>query len=215
MGEPNSDQIGLVMQVALGALGPNGKVPARTLRDTGLHREIVRRHMAALSPEIKYLVGWKPLEEYDYPKSWYDSTIEDMKLGKKLTGKWYEALEAQGLSFEKAVMIYDGEQERPPAPDYRLFILRDGRLLYYNGGFHGSRRPSLVCGEPMSVLDYLDQAHPGSDYSEPSVVMPFVILLKALEKAFGSAIRDRESKVNHQKALQASLQRAIHQIADK
>lgn len=220
MGEPDSTtDVEVLAQIALAALGPKGKVPAKLLRETGLHREVLRRYMASLQPEIKYLVGWKMLEEYDYPKTWRDSSESDRKKGKQCTGRWYAALEAAELSFEHAVLIYDGELQSMPEPDYRLFVLRDGRLLYYNGGHYSRHSPlfpdrsGIVCGDAVEVLDHLDRVHPGYDGGSISVnTTPLLIIMKALDRALGIAIDDRERKVDAQKALRETLQRVIRQV---
>lgn len=216
MGEPDSNRMDMVTRVAIGALGPDAKVPAKLLRETGLHREMIREHFAALAPEIKYLVGWKQLRDYDYPTRWYDSTEEDRRNGEKMNGRWQSELESSNLGHEMAVLIYDGGYEGPSAPKYRLFLLRDGRLLHYHTGIPNPARMEFLCGDVMSVLDGLDESYSSNLYGHSLAKdMPFVILLKSFNKALGAAIADREAKVATQKSLQDRLGRAIGFVSDK
>lgn len=214
MGEPDSKEIDPMAKVALAALGPSGRVPVQILLDTKLHREIVRQHVEGLEDEIKNLVGWRPLSDYGYPTSWYDSTLADERQGKELNVKWQAALEADSLSEEKAILLFDGETMRAPTPDYRLYILRDGRWLFYNGGFHGRSPREIVCDDALTVLDYLDNNYRWSTYSGVATAS-FIIMLSALHKVLGYAISDRKEKIDAQRALQKNLQRAIDQVVAK
>lgn len=215
MGEPDSMTTEDVMrQLALGALGPKGVVSARTLRETGLHREFLKLHFQSLQSEIKNLVGWKELREFKYVPD-YRADIEQYRRGESLTGTWLEKLNGYGVAEQHAVLIFDGEQRPMPAPDYRLFVLRDGRMLYYAGGFHGFHYNSFACGGVLDVLDVLDKAYSAGSCASSPARQPFIIILEALAKALETAIRDREAKVQKQRALQERLMYAIKQVSAK
>lgn len=215
MGEPDSMTTDAVRQLALTALGPRGRVSAQNLREMGLHREFLQLHFQALQPEIKNLVGWKALGEYSYVPPWRDCSREDLRRGTELSDKWRSLLVEHDLTDELAVQMYDGEIRQTPAPDYRLFVLRDARLLYYEGGFHARRwLDNFSCGDVLTVLDVLDR-----NYSNASCLsvsrQPFLIVINSLADAFKRAITDRERKIAAQKTLEARLREAIHQVSDK
>lgn len=214
MGEPDSITTEDIMrQLALGALGPKGTVPTRILRETGLHREFLQSHFQSLQPEIKYLVGWKELREFGYRPPWRDYEIKDQRRGQELTKTWLEILNEHGIADELAVLIFDGELRQMPAPDYRLFVLRDGRMLYYAGGFHARALHKFACGDVLGVLDTLDKSYSNSPHDLAR--QPFLIILQALADAFERAIKDREAKVRTQRALLERLNYAIKQVSAK
>lgn len=215
MGEPDSMTTDAMRQLALAALGPRGRVSAQNLREMGLHREFLQLHFQALQPEIKNLVGWKALGEYSFTPPWRDRSAEDLRWGTKLTDTWKALLVEHGLTDELAVQMYDGEYRPPPALDYRLFALRDGRLLYYNGGFYARHgRNNFSCGDVSTVLDVLDRNYSNASCSSVSR-QPFLVIINSLADAFQRAITDRERKITAQKALEERLRAAIHQVSDK
>lgn len=179
-----------------------------------MHREFLQLHFQALQPEIKNLVGWKPLREFKYVAGPRDD-IEYHKRGKKLTETWLEKLDGYGIAEEQAVLIFDGEQRPMPALDYRLFVLRDGRMLYYAGGFHGFHYSSFACGDVLDVLDVLDRAYSAGACGATPAKQPFIIIVQALANAFERAIKDREAKVRTQRALLERLNYAIKQVSAK
>lgn len=214
MGEPDSMSTDDVMkQLALGALGPSGRVPARILRETGLHRELLQLHYQSLRPEIKYLVGWKPLREHSYTAH-YRAEGSERRRAATLTETWLKALDEHELADEHAVQIFDGEQRPMPAPDYRLFVLRDGRMLYYAGGLYGSTwGDCFACGDVLHVLDVLDKRYSAASCATTLARQPFLVILEALAKALEVAIRNRERKVQEQRALQERLTALIKQVS--
>lgn len=215
MGEPDSMTTDAVRRLALDALGPRGRVSAQNLREMGLHREFLQLHFQALQPEIKNLVGWKALGEYSFTPPWRDRSAEDLRRGTRLTDEWKGLLAEHGLADELAVRMYDGESRPAPAPDYRLFVLRDGRLLYYEGGFYARGvREKFSCADALTVLDVLDKNYSNTSCSSVSR-QPFLVIINSLADAFKAAIADRERKVAAQKALEARLRAAIHQVSDK
>lgn len=216
MGEPDSMTTeDVIRQLALGALGPRGTVPARTLRETGLHREFLQSHYQSIQSEIKYLVGWKPLREYRYTAHYRSDDMERRKC-RSLTENWLKVLDEHGVANEHAVQIFDGEMLRPPAPDYRLFVLRDGRLLYYAGGLYGNTFSKyFACGDVLHVLEVLDKRYSAASCASLLVQQPFIVILEALAKALEVAINNRERKVQEQRALQARLTSALKQVSAK
>lgn len=210
MGEPDSMTTEDTMKrLALSALGPTGVVSARSLRETGLHREFLQLHLQSLQPEIKDLVGWKKLREFKYIPH-YRAEATERKRGEKLTETWLEVLHEHEIADEHAVLIFDGELRPPPAPDYRLFVLRDGRMLYYAGGFYGSSWNGFACGDILHVLDVLDKRYLASD---SLARQPFILILQALADALARAIKDREAKVQKQRALEGRLRQVITQVS--
>lgn len=216
MGEPDSMSTEKAMrQLALSVLGPSGVVPARTLRETGLHREFLWLHFQSIQPEIKNLVGWKPLREFGYTAH-YRADSSERGRNATLTEMWLKVVDELGVADEHAVMIYDGEQRPRPAPDYRLFQLRDGRMMYYAGGLYGRAFGDYyLCGDILEVLDLLDKKHSAASCATQTSRQPFLIIVQALADVFAKAIRDRESKVERQKALLGRLNYAIQQVSAK
>ena len=212
MGEPDSMSIDAVKELALTALDPKGIVSAQNLREMGLHRAFVQRYFSAIQPEIKHLVGWKGLEEYNYVAYWQNHSVADRTRAAALSETWWDTLAENGLMGQRAVRIYDGEMLRPPAPDYRLFVLRDARLLYYEGGFHARKRNKFVCGDVTEVLDVLDGNYSNGTF-ESVTRQPFLIITNSLADALKNAIADRERKAKTQKALEVRLRAAIEQVS--
>ena len=213
MGEPDSMTTEDVMrQLALGALGPRGAVSARTLRETGLHREFLQVHFNSLETEFKYLVGWKELREFKYVPD-YRADSRERQRGETLTEAWLKLLDEHGIAGEYAIQIFDGELRPMPAPDYRLFLLRDGRLLYYAGGFHGWRMGGFALGGVLKILDTLDRSYSESSCAGTPARQPFLIIMNARADALDRAIKDRESKVRKQRALEERLRQVIKQVS--
>lgn len=202
----NSDN-DLAIESILAAFDSNGKVPLAALRKSGLHRIVVKNCYDMFTPEIKNLVGWKRLKEFEYTPFWRYVDHLDVKNSKALTSQWLAKLEMQHLSDEYAVLLYDGELELAPAHYYRLFVLQDGRLLWYEGGFYArsidNREYELVCGDVITVLSALDERYPNRGYyaSISAYREPFVNLLRSFIRALEGAIAYRKSEIAKQEAL--------------
>ena len=215
MGQPVSTEIDPITQLALSALDPSGKVSANLLVESGMHREVLRQFFEAFQPELKNLVGWKELKEFGYSTAhWSNATTEDAQKAKTQTKGWLEKLEIQKLSTTHAVQIYDGETLPPPAKDYRLFILRDGRLLHYAGGLYGDFDARVTYGNLVSVLEIMDKRYAVPTWGSPSE-QPFIVIMKALSQALESAINSRKNTLKAQESLQENLQRVIKQVNNK
>lgn len=216
MGEPNSTDLDVMTAVALGALSPSGKVSASLLRKSGFHRTILQSCYDAFKPEIKNLVGWKPLREFGYNGSWTDEIVSIEK-GEELTATWRKVLQSQSLGDEMAVLVYDGEILPRPARDYRLFVLRDGRLLYYAGGFHAARLfrtiSSPVCGDVLTVLTVLDDTYSSSSVTTSEE--PFVVLMRSFGKCLQDAIAERKRRIGDQEKLQAQIEQLVARVSNK
>jgi hypothetical protein len=220
MGQPASTPEEAIREIALAALNPNKvAVTPQLVRESGLHREMLQSIYDALEPEIKNLVGWKPLGEFVYFPDWREHSTEDEKKGEKLTKTWREylssPLQEMELSHLHAIIIFDGERLPVPAPDYRLFLLRDGRLLYYKGGFHAGWSPKPpVCGDLMTILDTLEAVYPARPSSMYDTE-PFVLLAKLLSKTLEMAVKKREDRAAAQKKLHQRIQESLGWIGAK
>jgi|GEM_PF-6690892 len=211
MGQPASTPEDAIREIALAALNPNKpRITPQLVRESGLHREMLQSIYDALEPEIKNLMGWKPLEEFVHFPSWRNHSTEDEKRGAKLTETWREYLTELELRDLHAILIFDGETLPHPAPDYRLFLLRDGRLLYYAGGFHAGWRAGYpVCGDLMIVLDTLEATYPARSTFDKE---PFVHLAQLLSGTLGMAVKKREDKAAAQKKLHLRIEESISWI---
>ena len=212
MGEPDSTQSDLIREIALAALHPNKQVSSLMLRKSGLHREVLRGVFQAFKPEIKNLTGWAKLNTFHYRPYWRNPDMSDIDRGEKLTGKWCEELKKLELSDEQAVLLYDGEALRPPAHDYRLFLLRDMRLLYYAGGFHANfvLKPP-VCGSVLDVLDALEALYSpetGGLWREE----PFVVMMSSFDKALETSVQASQRKATDQAALSGRMKETISSL---
>ncbi len=216
MGEPDSTEIDQMKRLALSALGPKRAVSASLLRETGMHREVLLQFFGALRQEIGDLVGWTPLRDVVYSARWGRRDV--LYKAPKLTNSWLEKLNALDLGDQRAIMLYDGERESLPAHDYRLFLLRDGRLLHYAGGFLAGNfiSEAIVCDDILTVLDELEKRYtcgfPGS--WQDSRVNPFIVMMSALIGAVDRAILHRERKVKEQKKLQERLRTVIDMVSN-
>jgi hypothetical protein len=143
---------------------------------------------------------------------WRDTTQEDGDKGKKRTAQWLKLLEEAGIADEKAIQIFDGEKMRPPAPDYRLFLLRDGRLLHYAGGFHadGWREPVVSCGHVLTVLEAMGDGY--GSFGSSSRWLSFMIIMDSVNSALEAAIAHRQRTLDEQQALHAQLTQLVKRI---
>lgn len=211
MGKPNAAEMEILSTIVIAALNPNGKVKAAALRESGLHKAVLQSCYDALKPEIGNLVGWKPLRDYGYSGYRKDSKAE----AGELTAKWHTQLMSQNLGDEMAILIYDGETLPPPARDYRLFLLRDGRLLYYYGGFYANRWHTsgspAICGDVLEVLQALDRTiRPWPSLGEE----PFVVMMKAFSTCLKAAIDKRRRFIDEQEKLNGRIEQLLSRLAD-
>jgi hypothetical protein len=116
------------------------------------------------------------------------------------------------IADEKAIQIFDGEKMRPPAPDYRLFLLRDGRLLHYAGGFHadGWREPVVSCGHVLTVLEAMGDGY--GSFGSSSRWLSFMIIMDSVNSALEAAIAHRQRTLDEQQALHAQLTQLVKRI---
>lgn len=217
MGEPNSmEELDPMTTLALSALSPSDNVSASLLRKSGLHRTVLQSCYDAFKPEIKNLVGWKSLREFGYKGNWTDDIVSIEK-AEELTATWRKVLQSQGLSDEMAVLVYDGEILPAPARDYRLFVLRDGRLLYYAGGFYATRLfrtiSSPVCGDVLTVLTVLEDTYSSSSVTASEE--PFVVLMRSFGKCLQDAIAERKRRIGDQEKLQAQIEQLVARVSNK
>ena len=211
MGQPASTPEEAIREIALAALNPNkAAVTPQLVRLSGLHREMLQSIYDALKYEIKDLVGWKRLGEFDYTPYWRDRSNDDLKQGEELTKRWRAHLTELKLRDLHAILIFDGEELAAPTPDYRLFLLRDGRLLYYKGGFHaGWSAGPPVCGSLMVVLEKLEELYPARYAHDKE---PFVLLSQLLSKKLGEATQRREKQAAKQGKLHQRIEEGIRFI---
>lgn len=212
MGEPEVATIDNSADLLLSLLSPRGVVDGSKLVKAGLHRLVMRQYFDAIRPEIKNMVGWRPLQEFVYAPHWRETTKEDTQQGEKRTAQWRRLLEEEGIASEMAIQIFDGEKMRQPAPDYRLFLLRDGRLLHYAGGFNAVvwEKPVLSYGEPLAVLDAMGDGY--GSFGRSSAWYSFMIIMGAMNKALETAIRQRERMLDEQRTLHAQLVQLVQRI---
>lgn len=214
MGKPDdSTELEMLREVASALLHPTKGVPVAPLRNSGLHRVMVANGFESLTPEIKDLAGWKSLQEYSY-KMPVNADREIFEEGEKATARWLEKLREANLSDHMAILLYDGDRTGPvSARRYRLYLLRDGRVLYYEGGINTlSLRPKIVCGGVLDVLDALDASH---ERWRRASDQPFLIMLSAFSRALENAMSNRERKLKAQGAVKKSIDASIARVTFK
>lgn len=213
MGEPVSTTEEMVREVASAMFHPTKGVPVELLRDSGLHRDMMVQSYALLSPEIKNLTGWKMLSEYDHLQHG-NPPLDVMKKGQRETTLWLERLSEANLSECQAILMYNGEHTAPPAKDYRLFLLRDGQILYYAGGIYShSVRPEFLCGSALEVLAALDKKYPNHRFLAGE--QPFLVMVRAFSTVLRRAIASREQKLADQKKIQAAIDQLVSKVTFK
>lgn len=208
MGQPASTPEEAIREIALAALHPNKSITPALVRQSGLHREMLQGIFDALEPEIKNLVGWKELREFNYHPAWREYTTDDRKKGEKLTQEWGQKLRAAGLSKVHAIEIFDGERLSAPEPDYRLFLLRDGRLLHYAGGHYARSYDNapITCGDVLTVMEALEERYPVRSSHDKEA---FERLAELLTKALADAVTSRVKLATEQQALQERIETAL------
>ena len=204
MGKPDATMTEQTTSLLLSLLSPAAQVKGGELIASGLHRLVLQQYFDSISPHIKDFVGWKALHEYTIAPYWRETSVDDVKTGKKLTAAWLGHLEELAIADEKAIQIYNGERLSMPAPDLQLFVLRDGRLLYCKAGFHSDswkRVPTV--GSVLEVLDAMGNGYGGSMFSASQY--SFLIIMRALNDALNTAIKDRERKLAEHQQLHEKL----------
>lgn len=212
MGEPEVATEDQSQTLLLQLLSPAGKVEGTELVKVGLHRLVLQQYYDAIQPEIKNLVGWKPLGEFQYPVPYREASSDDVKKARKVNDKWLKLLGEAGLEAERAIQLFDGEVLRMGAPDYRLYLLRDGRLLHYAGGFYGYEyhRHAITCGDPLVVLDAISGG--GSATMFYPSYLGFVVIMRSLGEALETAIKQRQKALDEQRGLHSQLAQIIAHI---
>lgn len=214
MGKPmsNDEKTEMLAGFLREALGPGGSISIRKLREAGLDRDILLQFFVRFKPAIADLVGWRKLSSFYYSGSYRPEYGEPI-YGERLTVRWQERLKAAELSDQMAIQIFDGEAERAPAPDYRLFLLRDGRLLHYAGGFYPQEyTPAITCGDILDVYAALPRSN---HVSSPMLVDPALIIMQALATAVMNAIKYREQKAKSQREFHSDLMQRIQLLSHK
>ena len=211
MGEPDSTTQDKIKEIAL-AVMLGRRIYASALRESGLHVDFLLQSYEALKPEIQYLTGWQKLARYSYKPYWHNSTTDDTAQAKRFSSAWIDHLGKLELSTEQAVLLYDGESKRAPAPNYRVYLLRDGRLLFYEGGFHASSRKPPVCGDVLEVLSVMESL--SSSWVNRNE-QPYIILVEGFAKLLGDAIIWRKQQIQNQEALQTRMTTALAALISK
>lgn len=154
---------------------------------------MLQQYFEAISPEIKNLTGWRPLREFSSLPRGAASRARDEKAGAKRTRRWRQLLEEVGIADEKAILIFDGEKTPAPAPNYRLFLLRDGRLVYHTNEPYVSsfREREISCGDPLTVLEAMGDGH--SSFGLSSRQTSFMIIMDAMNRALERSVGIAES----------------------
>ena len=173
---------------------------------------VLQQYFEAISPEIKNLTGWRPLREFSFSPSWRNVTREDENAGAKRTERWRQQLEEAGVADEKAILIFDGEKPPAPAPNYRLFLLRDGRLVYYTNEPYVSsfREREISCGDPLTVLEAMGDGH--SSFGLSSRQTSFMIIMDAMNRALEKSVEHRRKLVDDQSQLHKQLAGFVQRI---
>lgn len=215
MSQPQGAPDGDITALVRAALSPGlHQISIKELRRTGLHREMLAAFYDAFQPEIQNLTGWNPLASFEYStRNWSHATTEDVRRSDVLTSKWRQELDTLGLSHAPAILMFDGEVKPPPAPDYRLFLLQDGRIMYYEGGFH-ARRYQLeppICSDALTVLDAVDKRYPRPYFSSADTT-PFVIMMRALAGTLETAINHHKKQVAARESLLGHLQATVQRL---
>lgn len=213
MGEPEvATTDPLVASVLQSLLDPQGRVDGLALIKTGLHRTVLQQYFEAISPEIKNLPDWLPLREFSFSPSWRNVTREDERAGSKRTERWRQQLEEAGVADEEAILIFDGERMPAPAPDYRLFVLRDGRLLHYAGGHYVDdfRKRKISCGDPLAVLEAMGDGY--DSFGLSSRQTSFMIIMDAMNRTLEKSVKHRRKLADDQSQLHEQLAGFVRRI---
>jgi len=216
MGQPEVlENVDLTTVIAQALLDPAGTVTMQQLYESGLHVGMVQTCFAVLQPSIGDLTGWKELSQYEYSKTGYLYELDDIKRAQAANERWELFLRSNGLDHTMATLIYNGEARPAPAPDYRLYLLRNGRILVFLAGFHAGshRRGDKNDGMVGSVEEVL--AHLGEGEHRSLETEPFVIMVKAFSDALQTAIVHREKVLAEQRIAKDRLDKLIARVVGR
>lgn len=199
------------------ALGPQARrIPIVELRRSGLHADIVAEYFEAFLRQLDGDMGWRPLREFDYSiRSRRNPSPDHVDRAPRLTATWRDWIENLGISEAPAIQLYDGETKQQPAPDFRLYLLKDGRLLHYEGGFYG-RAPSgtPILGDVRSVLAGLDKRYARHSFTT-AAAEPFVILLTSFADVLKTVIERARRRLAEQEAIIAQLTATMARLSER
>lgn len=197
------------------ALGPQPhQIPIVDLRRSGLHADIVAAYFEAFLQQLDGDMDWRPLCDFGYSiRGWRDPSPDHVDRAPQLTATWRNWIENLGISEVLAIQLYDGETRQQPAPDFRLYLLQDGRLVHYAGGFYG-RAPSgtPILGDIRSVLADLDERYARHSFAV-AAAEPFIILLTSFADVLKTVIERARRKLAEQEALTAQLAAAMMRLS--
>jgi hypothetical protein len=199
MGKPGS----ILKTIAETLLDPNNQVSTATLLQSGLYEKVLLSHFKAFRSEIPTLVGWKPLREFKYSPSQNAYTAEIL-LNRARTINWLEKL-GNEFSDLPGILLYDAHADRDNGRKYRVYLVREGYLVYYSEDQIDDFR--FTVGTIDKIFAHILKYYPGGTGDRD-----LMGLLGSLPNALARSSAQRQQQIEATTKVETRLRTALDDI---